>query len=157
MAETTQYIKLTDLAALAEMVLERVHHGANPVGASVIALSGDLGAGKTTFVQTLARVLQIEEVVTSPTFTVMKQYVVSHQNPYNIERLVHMDAYRLESVAEVGPLRLAEIFTTPLTLVCIEWAEKIADILPPGTIRLDFKSVSETERLVTITSPDGAI
>lgn len=157
MIETTHNIQITDLASFAGLVLERVYHSVHPKTAAVIALSGDLGAGKTTFVQTLARVLQIGEVVTSPTFTVMKQYAVPNQNPYGVERLVHIDAYRLESIAEVGPLRLLEIFATPHTLVCIEWAEKIAEILPPGTVKLDFKSVSETERLITITSPAGAV
>lgn len=154
MKEISQHVTLADLAMLAETVLGCVHTNVNPMTASVISLSGDLGAGKTTFVQTLARVLQVEEVVTSPTFTVMKQYIVQHKNPYGIERLVHMDAYRLESIAEVGPLRLAEILATPRTLLCIEWAEKIAEILPADTLKLEFKSVSETERQVTITSPE---
>jgi tRNA A37 threonylcarbamoyladenosine biosynthesis protein TsaE len=68
-----------------------------------------------------------------------------------------MDAYRLESLAEAGPLRLAEILATPGTLICIEWAEKIAEFLPPGTIKMDLVSVSEDERLVTITSPDAGV
>lgn len=157
MVETTHYIKFADLPALAGVVLKNVHETTNPAAAAVIALSGDLGAGKTTFVQVLAKELQISEVVTSPTFTVMKQYAVSSPNSYGIKRLVHMDAYRLESLAEAGPLRLAEILATPGTLVCIEWAEKIAELLPSSIIRMDFKSVSEDERLVTITSPDAGV
>ena len=90
MKETTHYAKVTDLPALAAVVLERVHRGIHQGEASVIALSGDLGAGKTTFIQTLARVLLIGDMVTSPTFTVIKQYAVSHQNVYGIERLVHI-------------------------------------------------------------------
>lgn len=157
MTETTQPIKLTELTVLAEAVLEQVQDCANPETAAVLALRGDLGAGKTTFVQALAQVLRIPDIVTSPTFTIMKQYIVPQQNAYGIERLVHIDAYRLESSSEVGPLRLAEFFATPHTLVCIEWPEKIADNLPQSTIRLDFKSVSETERLVTITSPNRGV
>lgn len=157
MNEIVQKITRPDLTALAELVLEKVHASQNLQAASVIALSGDLGTGKTTFVQTLAQVLQIEDVVTSPTFTVMKQYVVSQQNLYGIKQLVHMDAYRIESIAELGPLRLTEILATPGILLCIEWAEKITEVLPQATIRMDFQSLSEHERLVTITSPDGRV
>lgn len=114
--------------------------------AAVLALHGDLGAGKTTFMQTLARELGVSDDVTSPTFVVMKQYDLIDQA---WESLVHMDAYRLESTDELGPLRFAELLEMPDTVIAIEWAEKIADALPPHTLHLTFTLEGET-RTVSI-------
>lgn len=105
--------------------------------ATVIALSGDLGAGKTTFVQILAKELGVKEVVNSPTFSIIKKYPINSHLPY--KNLVHMDAYRLEGLSELKPLGLFEILADPKSLVCIEWAEKIKDILPKDHIKLSLK------------------
>lgn len=118
--------------------------------ATVVAISGDLGAGKTTFVQHLARELGITETVTSPTFTIIKIYPIDGDSLFS--RLVHMDAYRVESLEELRPLRLSEIFKEPKTLICIEWAEKIKEFLPENTIYLSFETLSEDSRAITITT-----
>lgn len=99
-------------------------------GAVVLALSGDLGAGKTTMVQALAAELGVREVVNSPTFTIQKTYETTHER---FTTLLHMDAYRLESAAELGPLRFHEQLADAQTLFCIEWAEQIKDALPENT------------------------
>lgn len=104
--------------------------------AVVVALSGDLGAGKTTFVQQLAHFLGITEVVTSPTFTIMKGYDISRNSRFS--KLVHMDAYRIEEINEVEPLRLNELMENKNTLICIEWAEKISQVLPANTHYLNI-------------------
>lgn len=95
---------------------------------ATLALSGDLGVGKTTFVQGLAAAFGIHERVTSPTFTL-----------YNVHRgnrtLVHLDAYRLESPDQVEDLLLEDFLVAPYCLA-VEWPERIADWLPPGTITL---------------------
>jgi tRNA threonylcarbamoyladenosine biosynthesis protein TsaE len=117
--------------------------------ATVVALSGDLGAGKTTFVQTLAKELGVTDTVTSPTFTIMKSYATTSQW---FENLVHLDVYRLEDINETTPLRLSEILKMPNTLVCIEWAEKIKEILPANTIYVDIKSLPNEVREITITN-----
>ncbi len=95
---------------------------------AVLALSGDLGVGKTTFVQGLAEAFGIRERVTSPTFTL-----------YNVHRgrrtLVHLDAYRLESPDQVEDLLLEDFLVAPYCLA-IEWPERIADWLPPGAVTL---------------------
>lgn len=119
-------------------------------GALVVALSGDLGAGKTTLVQALARSLKITEVVTSPTFTIMKSYLITGNESFS--RLVHMDAYRLESLEELKPLRFDEVLANPQNLVCVEWAEKIAPVLPPDTIYLKIEIKAEDSREITITN-----
>lgn len=95
---------------------------------AILALSGDLGVGKTTFVQGLAEAFGIRERITSPTFTL-----------YNLHRgrrtLVHLDAYRLETPEQVEDLLLEDFLVAPYCLA-VEWPERIAGWLPPGTIRL---------------------
>lgn len=115
----------------------------------VITLSGDLGVGKTTFVQTLARMLGVEETVTSPTFTIMKQYDLTKEGRFT--KLVHIDAYRIEDSAEMGPLRGDEIFADPERIICIEWPERIASVVPFITHALTIElDVTNGERTVTI-------
>ena len=106
-------------------------------GATVLALHGDLGAGKTTFTQTLARVLGVDETVVSPTFVVMKGYETEHASYQN---LIHIDAYRIESDDEMRVMHFSEMVAEPATLLCIEWAEKIADLLPVHTVHLTFSA-----------------
>jgi tRNA threonylcarbamoyladenosine biosynthesis protein TsaE len=113
--------------------------------ATVLTLRGDLGAGKTAFVQCLGRSLGVTEQIVSPTFVVMKMYETSDER---FATLVHMDAYRIESEAEVAPLRLGELLEQSHTLCCIEWAERIAGVLP--AVRTEL-AISETDGVRTIT------
>ncbi|MCA9360268.1 tRNA (adenosine(37)-N6)-threonylcarbamoyltransferase complex ATPase subunit type 1 TsaE [Candidatus Nomurabacteria bacterium] len=101
----------------------------------VIALTGDLGAGKTTFTQELGRRLGVLEQITSPTFTIMKQYDISYDG---FEKLIHIDAYRIESVDETKPLHLDSLFSQPKTIVCVEWPERIHAILPSGAVNISI-------------------
>ena len=98
---------------------------------ATVALHGDLGAGKTTFVQGLARGLGITERVTSPTFNL---YTL-HRGPARM--LVHLDAYRIESAAEVEDLLLDDFLVSPWCLA-VEWPGKIAAWLPAGTMHLEL-------------------
>ena len=95
-------------------------------GATLITLSGELGAGKTTFVQGIAQALGVEEVVTSPTFVIMKIYDLAGQR---FSRLVHMDAYRLKGKEHLRVLGWDALLADPGNLICIEWPEKI-----PGAV-----------------------
>lgn len=113
----------------------------------VIALQGNLGAGKTTFTQQLAEQLGVIEVVNSPTFTIMKQYDLADK-PF--ERLVHIDAYRFESEDEAVPLRLEELITNPKNLVCIEWPEQIISLIPDSAVWLKIESKDNEVRIVTV-------
>ncbi len=96
-----------------------------------LALHGNLGVGKTTFVQGLAHGFGVTESVTSPTFNI---YTV-HRSPERT--LVHLDAYRLESPAHVEALLLEEFLTSPWCLA-VEWPEKIDGWLPARTWHLDL-------------------
>jgi tRNA threonylcarbamoyladenosine biosynthesis protein TsaE len=97
---------------------------------SVLALHGDLGVGKTTFVQGLARGLGVDGGVTSPTFNIF----TLHRGKTN---LLHLDAYRLESAREVEDL-LIEDFMEPPWCLAVEWPEKVATWLPVGALHLDL-------------------
>src|SRR5688500_14724138 len=100
-----------------------------------LALHGNLGVGKTTFVQGLAHGLGISEPVTSPTFNIF----TLHRGPTN---LLHLDAYRLETAQQVDDLLLADFMTSPWCLA-VEWPEKIADWLPPGTLHVELGIASD--------------
>ena len=113
--------------------------------ATVVALQGDLGAGKTTLTQAIARTLGVTEVVTSPTFVVQKIYPISHERWV---QLVHIDAYRIEDLSELGPLRISELWLQPNLLVIIEWPERIFEALPTETYALRLTTIdTETRRL----------
>jgi tRNA threonylcarbamoyladenosine biosynthesis protein TsaE len=114
--------------------------------ATVIALSGDLGAGKTTFVQQIAEILGVSETVTSPTFVIMKSYETTDAL---FQTLVHIDAYRIEDDSEMKPLNFADLMTKPQTLVCIEWAERISAFLPAHTIKIDLEALPHSQHKIT--------
>jgi tRNA threonylcarbamoyladenosine biosynthesis protein TsaE len=142
-------MKVVDISGLPALAAELllIAKGTTSAGATIIALHGDLGAGKTTFVQTLGRTLGVTEQITSPTFTIMKGYETADAD---FEHLIHMDAYRLEDISELAPLRFSEILATPKTLFCIEWAERIKDALPVGVINITLAVADETTRTVHI-------
>ncbi|MEO7413780.1 MAG: tRNA (adenosine(37)-N6)-threonylcarbamoyltransferase complex ATPase subunit type 1 TsaE [Opitutaceae bacterium] len=94
-----------------------------------LALHGDLGVGKTTFVQGLARGFQIAEAITSPTFNLYSL----HRGPARL--LVHLDAYRIENPRQVEDLLLEDFLSSPWCLA-IEWPEKIEAWLPANTLHL---------------------
>lgn len=143
-----QSVTFTELQDFAKEVLSVLKNHTDRT-AVVLALSGDLGAGKTTFVQALGRCLGITETITSPTFTIMKGYETTDAT---FTHLVHMDAYRIEDEEELKPLRFTDILTTPNTLLCVEWASLIKGALPEGTIHLAFTIKDETTRTATLSA-----
>ncbi len=102
---------------------------------NIFALSGELGAGKTTFVQGFAKGLGIQDKIISPTFVLIRQ----HQIPNTDKTLYHIDLYRLENIESLKHLGLDEILSDSNNIVLIEWAEKLKQ-LPKGTIRQAFCS-----------------
>lgn len=118
----------------------------------LVALHGDLGAGKTSFTQVLAKQLGVSEAVTSPTFTILQRYDTTHPK---FRTLYHLDVYRLESVAELAPLHVTELWAEPGALVVIEWAERIAEALPSDTLHLTFAINPDDTRTLTLTTASG--
>lgn len=106
-----------DWDALADYVIGKMKPG------DVIALSGPLGAGKTTFVQALAKKLGIKKVPQSPTFALMRSYALPKKGP--VRRLLHVDAYRIESERELLALDLDEELADGKTVLVVEWPEKM--------------------------------
>jgi tRNA threonylcarbamoyladenosine biosynthesis protein TsaE len=109
---------------------------------TTLALHGNLGVGKTTFVQGLARGLGIRDAVTSPTFNIF----TLHRGPTN---LLHLDAYRLEHAQQVEDLLLADFLETPWCLA-VEWPEKIADWLPAGTLHLELGITADERHTIRL-------
>lgn len=103
--------------------------------AAVLSLSGDLGAGKTTFTQTIAEILEVRENLTSPTFVIMKKYETADEC---FKQLVHIDAYRLNSPEELKVLGFTSEILNKGNLVIVEWGEKVETLLPSGTVKLQF-------------------
>ncbi len=135
----SQNLKQTE--EIAKNFLEKIV--ANDDGATTIGLYGDLGSGKTTFTQNVAKLLGIKDFVTSPTYVIEKKYPIKYKN---FENLIHIDLYRIESSKELLHLDWEEIISNPKNLILIEWPEKIGEIMPKDTIRVSFKFVTEDER-----------
>jgi tRNA threonylcarbamoyl adenosine modification protein YjeE len=132
-----------DIASMYERAREFVNSLTPTDSAVLVTLSGDLGAGKTTFVKGMARALGIKEHVTSPTFVIMKIYDLEGQA---FDRLVHMDAYRLKGLHHLKVLGWDEIVANPKNLICIEWPEKIAEAIPPTAKQITFRYSDDATR-----------
>ncbi|MAJ97519.1 MAG: tRNA (adenosine(37)-N6)-threonylcarbamoyltransferase complex ATPase subunit type 1 TsaE [Parcubacteria group bacterium] len=115
-------------------------------GAFVIALHGDLGAGKTTFAQALARTLGVTGEIVSPTFVIQKNYPLEDQS---FSQLIHIDAYRLEEEREMEVLGWNDIIIDPSNLILVEWPEKIDGLLPQNTKHIYFEYMSDTTRNIS--------
>ena len=121
-----------DTGHLAELVGQKIREG------TVLCLEGDLGAGKTLFVQSLARTLGVEGEVTSPTFNLMNIYV-------GICRIFHFDLYRLESEEELEDIGFSEYTEEPEGIVVIEWPDKFPESLPDEYVLVRIERTGETE------------
>ena len=112
-------------------------------GGEIILLNGDLGAGKTTFVKSVLKYLGVRDIVTSPTFTIMKKY---YGNSFEI---FHLDVYRFESSDEMYGCGLDEILfnLSSNQIMFIEWSDKIKDILPENCIEVDISLIDQDKRL----------
>lgn len=138
----------------------------NRVGlATVVALRGGLGAGKTTFIHGAARALGVRRRITSPTFLIIRFYPLPQkdanskslqsQKPRNpgtqkFRNLVHIDAYRLQFPRELLAIGFKEIVSDPENIIFIEWAEKVKNILPKNTLWLNFDyGKMERERIIS--------
>lgn len=116
--------------------------------ALVLALTGKLGSGKTTFVQDLAQSLGVEEKILSPTFVILKKFDLPS---LNFETFYHVDCYRIEDPEELLKLGFEEIVQDPQNVVVIEWADKVKSTLPSHYLKLDFE-VEGRERKINIKS-----
>lgn len=112
-------------------------------GGEIITLTGDLGAGKTTFTQSLAKAMGIFDPVTSPTFTLMNQYQGDKL------KLYHFDMYRIDDIDEIIETGLTEYFGNSDAVCVIEWAENIKSLLPKKLINISIEKLGEFSRKFT--------
>jgi tRNA threonylcarbamoyladenosine biosynthesis protein TsaE len=110
---------------------------------ATLALHGDLGVGKTTFVQGLARGLGVNEPVTSPTFNIFTLHRGATRT------LVHMDAYRLESDRQIDALMLEDFLVSPWCLA-VEWPEKIAAWIPANALHFDLGITADQRHTIRL-------
>lgn len=134
-------------AALAKKILA----GRAADQAAVIALIGDLGAGKTTFVQGFARALGVKSRMVSPTFLIFRKYELRDKK---FTRFYHVDAYRIKKISELKPLGFKEIIDDPRNIVIIEWANLVSRALPEKFYRVRLAhGKKESERIISIEHP----
>jgi len=128
-------------------------------GALVLALTGDLGSGKTTFAQAFAEALGVKEKVKSPTFIIFRKSKIpaspaGRENKWWREKgflyFYHFDVYRINSEKEILNLGWEEIISNPKNIVLVEWADKIEKILPKNSVKINFKHLKGDKREVEI-------
>jgi tRNA threonylcarbamoyladenosine biosynthesis protein TsaE len=122
----------------------------NQLTSNTVALQGDLGAGKTTFVQGLALALGVEGIVNSPTFLIVKTYPLAAHPRFR--QLIHIDLYRIKHWNELNEIDLPSLWNDPSNLVIIEWAERIKDKLPGNTQTIAFAHLAEDRRSIELDS-----
>ncbi len=116
--------------------------GESLIGGEIIAMTGDLGAGKTTMTKSLAKGLDIDEHITSPTFTIVNEYD-------GRLKLFHFDVYRIEDIEEMYDLGYEEYFYSGGVCI-IEWANLIKEILPEDIINIEISTLDEGKREIVI-------
>lgn len=135
---TTKNYKQTQ--KLGQLLAQEILKNPPQETAIVLCLYGDLGGGKTTFMQGFAKGLGVKQKILSPTFVIMKKF----------GNFYHIDAYRLKDYKDATELGLKELFKNSENIIAIEWPEKIKKILPKSAIKIKFKFISNRERIIDI-------
>jgi tRNA threonylcarbamoyladenosine biosynthesis protein TsaE len=120
----------------------------------VVLLSGDIGAGKTTFVQGLARSLKTGDYIQSPTFTIVAEHAGTSHEDKPI-RLYHIDLYRLTGTNDIDSFGFTEYLDDPDGVTVIEWPERAAAAMPEAYLLVELRYVADTKRNVRLT-PQGS-
>lgn len=120
-------------------------------GGDVVCLYGDLGAGKTTLINGIAKEFGIKQPITSPTFILMKNYRLGvTRYGLRVTDLIHIDAYRIRYPKEIFDIGFREFLHDPRAVIIIEWADKIKKILPRRRVDIFLKTVGENEREIKL-------
>jgi len=155
--------KPTQTKKIGEILAKEIFKTRIEKRALILGLEGDLGGGKTTFLQGFAKGLGIKEKITSPTFVIIKRFQVPSRNEVETNQrsstpcsmfhdFYHIDCYRIRKPKEIFNLGLEEIISNPRNIVAIEWADRIKKILSKNVLSLKFGFVGKTSRKITIQS-----
>lgn len=109
-----------------------------------------MGSGKTAFVKAFAKAAGIKKAITSPTFVIMKQYLIPDGSGEDSKYLIHVDCYRMEIEEDALSVGLTEYFERKDTIIFLEWPEKISKILPKNVKAIKFEFINETTRKITV-------
>ena len=113
----------------------------------IIALEGELGTGKTTFIKGFSKELGVREKILSPTFVLIHKHKLTNNR---FQNLYHIDAYRLKSEKDLLKLGVKEIFANPENIVIIEWADRVRKIIPKTAVWIRFDHINKNRRKITI-------
>jgi tRNA threonylcarbamoyladenosine biosynthesis protein TsaE len=136
---------------LAQILAKRILKIKSLKKALVLALIGELGSGKTTFLQGFAKGLEIKEKILSPTFVILKKFSIFN---FPFSNFYHLDCYRIKKEKEILDLGFKKIISDPKNIVVIEWADRICKILPKDSIVLKFELKNKKERKITLKIPN---
>jgi len=152
--ETILSSNLEDTSRIAKGFVENlfISLGKNRGEAVIIQLEGNLGSGKTTFVQAVAKELRIKNTITSPTFVLEKIYKIPPkiEKEIGFKQLIHIDAYRLNDKEDLGSIGWEEITKNPKNIIFIEWPERIQGAFPEKTNKISFRFIDEGKRELTL-------
>jgi len=115
--------------------------------AIVLGLEGDLGGGKTTFLQGFARGLRVKQKILSPSFVILKRF---HVPCFIFHNFYHIDCYRIQKPKEILDLGFKEIISNPQNIVAIEWADRVKKLISKSTIKINFKLIKKKTRKIII-------
>ena len=121
--------------------------------ALIVCLDGQLGGGKTTFLQGFAKGLKIKDKVLSPTFIICRKFKIPNRGSradLKFQYFYHIDCYRIKKPKDMISVGLEKIISEPKNIIALEWAEKIKKILPCGNIWVNFEFINKGARRITI-------
>ena len=139
---------LEDTKKVARKLLKELSASKNKKNnARVLALIGELGSGKTTLTRYIAEFLGIHARITSPTFVIEKIYRGTTHHYF--KTLIHVDAYRLCDANELASLGWSELLSKKNTLIVLEWADRVADLLPEDAQKVYLEVIDEQSRTIS--------
>lgn len=139
--KTITYI--TESSEETKLLAEKLTQQLNP--GDFVAFYGNLGSGKTTFIQGLAKGLGIKRRITSPTFIILRHYKMEKGFFY------HIDLYRIETLKDLLGLGINEVLEDRTNIIAVEWAEKMGKLLPKKRLDINFEYIDENKREIKIT------
>ena len=134
---------------IGEFLARRILKSVPKKSARVLGLMGDLGAGKTTFLQGFAEGLGVKEKILSPTFIIVRRSKIKNSK-LKIKNFYHIDCYRIKKPKDILSLGFRDIISDPKNIVAIEWAERIVPLLPKSAILVQLKPVAKNKREIKI-------